>query len=366
MKNIKRSLFATLIFVLITVSGCTFEGNDSKKSNYVSFVTSFGPNNDYNNSYYHYVKNEDGFIYSKISKYDIKSSKEHEVFALDNNTAGNKRITDYYGNDNDLFIIVNENKNDNETSFLYHHNNNSGENQIITEVSGSIYLIRTGTGIIVGINKKDDNDTPHYYNLDEANSTFQLSEIVKPELNNLNNYGSSEIIPLENGKSVTFTKNIGEANYSYSLDGINGDIDALTNKNALDSGLYNDFLVEDEKVIGAVQFTEWKNGLCPKNLLKPQNLKGAALFEFDINTQKSNILYETKGSDTLIIGYKDKQVYLYRKGKVIRKSLNDKKEKIIYSVDKNKNKDQLSFNWINNTLLIFDEDDYTVIGSCND
>ena len=364
MKKMRKSLLLVLVFALVTMSGCAFESNDSdtNKSAYVSYVSTFGPNVSDNNTYYHYVKNENGFIYSKIAKYDIKTSDDQVVFTLDDYESDNKRISDYYGNDNDLFIVVTENKNDKEKSFLYHHCVSDGNNQILTEISGSIYLIRAEGGIIIGI-KDDDNNEVHYYAIEEDKSSFLLSEIGEPELGELNNVGASEIVKLEDGKSVTFTKNLGEARYSYSLDGKSGDIEVLTNKKAMDSGLYNDFCVEKEKVIGVVQFTEWKNGICPKNLLKPQNLKGSVLFEFDTDTFKSDILYEAKGNQTLIIGYGEGQVYLYKKGKVIKRSLDEKKEKTIYSVDKNNH--QLSFNWLNDTLLIFDEDDYKIIGCCN-
>ena len=116
----RKSLLLVLVFALVTMSGCTFESNDSdtNKSAYVSYVSTFGPNVSDNNTYYHYVKNENGFIYSKIAKYDIKTSEDQVVFTLDDYESDNKRISDYYGNDNDLFIVVTENKNDKEKSFL--------------------------------------------------------------------------------------------------------------------------------------------------------------------------------------------------------------------------------------------------------
>ncbi len=364
MKRMKKTLLSLVIIILINAAGCTFENNnsDGKRSHYISYVSMFGPNNSVNNSYYHYVRNNDGFIYSKISKYDIKTSDDYVVFYLDDSNYAN-RITDYFGNDSDLFIVVTKINNNIENSYLYHHDNNSGKDQIITEISGKIFLIRKEMGIIVRIDNDEENNKIHYYTLNKNKSSFQLSEINKPESNVLNNNSSTQIIKLEDGKSVVFTKNAGEAKYSYSIDGISGDIDALTSKNALESGIYNHLLVEGDKIIGALQFTEWSYGICPKNLLRPRNLKGSALFEFDINTHESKILYEIKGNKTQIVGYREGKVYLYRNGKVIRKTINGEKEEVICSVDNNNH--QLSFNWLNDTLLIFDEEDYVVVGSCN-
>ena len=247
---------------------------------------------------------------------------------------------------------------------MYYHDNRSGKDQIITEVFGKIYLVRTGTGIIIGIEDGLEDSELQYYALCKDESGFKLIETDKPDSTGLTSVSSSHRVMLDDGRSVVFSKNNGEANYSYSIDGISGVIKDLTSKDALRSGVYNDFLVEGDKVIGALEFTEWRHGgIGPKNMLETRDLKGSALFEFDINTYESKILYEIEGNKTQIIGYKEGQIYLYRKGKIIKRSLDGYGEKVICSVRKNKH--QLSFNWLNDTLVIFDKDDCKVVGSCN-
>ena len=163
------TIFVSLIIgVLVWVFTSAF-----KQYPLISYVSTFGPNDNANNSFYYYAKNDERFVNLTICKYDIRTGEEEVVFTLDDGNS-HKSISDYYGDDDNLFVVVTGKLSTNGRHSLYYHDNRSGKDQIITEVFGKIHLVRTETGIIVGIPDGYESSELKYYDLSEDESGFKI------------------------------------------------------------------------------------------------------------------------------------------------------------------------------------------------
>ena len=118
------------------------------------------------------------------------------------------------------------------------------------------------------------------------------------------------------GEKVNFRKEHATRSLQYSL----GEkerweqIHCLQGNTYEKSDIFNYYLtVEDGKIIGLLCVSKHPLNTLPENT---SDIRKDILFELDIETGESRILYDTKNNRTKIIGYREGIVYVAKKGKV--------------------------------------------------
>ncbi|WP_026653210.1 hypothetical protein [Butyrivibrio proteoclasticus] len=352
----KYKYIIVVIVIISTLVGCTF---NSKHAEYISYIRQYGPNELSEKYYYHYVRKEP-YFYSVLARFDVDIMEDYEIYVLDN--PDNQRIDDYYGFDSGVYFIISEYKkftdkpNYYEYTLLF-HDNESEQDQTIICSEEEIIFDKSKDGLRVKVADK-------YYFLEENAGEYSLEETSAPDEDETPQYESILEIEAEDGVKAVFSKKYREVEYKYQIGDKTGTIDALDSKYAPKSALSDNYVVEDGKVIGIVQYANlyFSRFDEAKNHTEYKAVKGEVLYEFDLQTCESKILYRIRGNKKLIIGYKNGLVYLYSKGNVIEHSLDSGEENVIYKIEDNP-EEQMSFNWIGNTLIIFDEHNYVVVGS---
>lgn len=123
------------------------------------------------------------------------------------------------------------------------------------------------------------------------------------------------------GRRVQFRRERYSGSLQYSLDGQKTwqPVTCLQERIYEMSDIYEEYLtVEDGKVIGLLCVS--KHPLMSTDL-ETSEIRKNILFELDIETGESRILYDTKNNKTKILGYREGIVYLVKAGKVYRQQL---------------------------------------------
>ncbi|WP_026653209.1 hypothetical protein [Butyrivibrio proteoclasticus] len=240
----KFSITLLEIFFFVILCGCT-----SKRMQYVPYIGELGPNelNCKYFYYYHYFYKEDN-SYSALIRYDVDTKEKHEIYVVDN--PDKQRINDYYGFDEGVIFVYKEHKNGSSEYLLVFHDNEYDQDTIIARSSEDIIVIGNyNSKPIVKIEGK-------YYSLENDEGEYNISEMAYYVGNE--DFQDENILEIENeeGIRIVFSKKIEETNFKYQVGDRKGDIDALTNKYSSNSGLTDNYVVEDEKVIGVVQYAD--------------------------------------------------------------------------------------------------------------
>ena len=120
-------------------------------------------------------------------------------------------------------------------------------------------------------------------------------------------------------------------------------------------------MIEDGKIIGLLVVsnkgmrTDWYYDL------DQDDIKNDVLFEIDLETDTSKVIYSTKNYRTRIVGYKEGIVYLFKDGVIYsetikgkdRKELLDLKEKGWDLYDLYAYPNSIYFDWHGNNLIIY-------------
>ena len=136
---------------------------------------------------------------------------------------------------------------------------------------------------------------------------------------------------LVNGKNVRFTKDAYTDDFKYRIGG--GDfrtIKCLQERKFKRSDIYEKHLtVENGKIIGWLSVSRHPNISWD---LYQKDLEKDVLFELDIETGESQILYDTVNNLEKIIGYQDGIIYFAGNDKVYSRELDSGQEKVLFDL----------------------------------
>jgi len=337
--------------MMLVLTGCTL---NTYSTNYLPYATALGPNNDNTRFFYHYIPNEEGYIYSTLAQYDIETGNDSCIYTVED--VQKQRIISFAGNDNVVLFVVKTFSSGEDNCILYYKN-------LITDTINTIVTSEEDISIIVSGDDIKILYENSIHELQEQDNTYSISIDGKTFENDFNSHKNVVRMELENGNVVAISKEYGQENYAYQIGNTKGVINALSEYDCEYSGLSNNFVVDEQNVIGVVSILkehDGTNGILPSNLIKSGVLDREVLICIDAEDGKSTILYSTpKG---IIIGYDNNNVLVYENGKILKSDLETQKEEVIYAFSNN-NTGQLSFNWLGNSLVIFDEDNLEVVDS---
>lgn len=136
------------------------------------------------------------------------------------------------------------------------------------------------------------------------------------------------------GQRVQFRRERYSGSLQYSLDGQRTwqPVTCLQEKIYEMSDIYEEYLtVEDGKIIGLLCVS--KHPLESFNISASETRKDI-LFELDIETGESRILYDTRNNKTKIIGYREGAMYLVKAGKVYSQQLDGSERMALFNLPK--------------------------------
>lgn len=144
------------------------------------------------------------------------------------------------------------------------------------------------------------------------------------------------------GQRVQFRRERYSGSLQYSLDGQRTwqPVTCLQERIYEMSDIYEEYLtVEDGKIIGLLCIS--KHPLESFNISASETRKDI-LFELDIKTGESRILYDTKNNRTEILGYRKGIVYLIKSGKIYRQQLDGSERMALFNLPKDS---EYSIDW---------------------
>ena len=161
---------------------------------------------------------------------------------------------------------------------------------------------------------------------------------------------------LVNGKNVRFAKEksggIQEFQYRIDGEGESHPITCLSGKKFNWSDVYEKYLtVENGKIIGWISVSRDPNVLFN---LDQNFIIREVLFELDIETGESQILYDTVNNLEKIIGYQDGIIYFAGNDKVYSRELDSGQEKVLFDLPGGQD---YMIDWQAGYLIIQNEDD---------
>ena len=340
----------SILSYIVEIAGNMSYIRDSYKK--YAAVKVIGPNNISDSSFFRIVKNEDEYPHGAIAKMDVETALDTIIFeptddrnlsdivecergvlfTLTRSDAVNKYSLEYLGEDNELKMIL------------------ECDRQItIEKVDDRVFVCGTDTYIY-------DEDTQELASAD-------IDKIVS-EAFTADYYTVSGIYyTMEDGTKVTIRKTFYEDDFTYEVDDVELPIECISGEefkyaqwgNVSDEGgvLYGIVAIPKYNI----NYRMMKVGL---GGLATEDVTKELLFSLDVSGGNSKVLFETKGER--IIGYTDKEVYLYRNDSVYKRNLDSGKEEEIGTIP-DKSIDRLAFRWIGTKLFVFDEFKGTFITS---
>ncbi|WP_026653033.1 hypothetical protein [Butyrivibrio proteoclasticus] len=356
----KYSITLLEIMLFMILCGCNI---DSIRVQHVPFIGEFGPNVSYSKYFYYrdyiYTESADHF---ELVRYDVETMEKKIIYVTED--SDDQRIEEFYGDDEGVFFVFLDYTDDYCDSSLIYHDNTSGQNQSVLCSRDDIFIVKTNSGPIIGEGSKYYSEGNKYYSLEKENGKYSIVETATPVEEQASKGERKLGIRNKDGVVVAVISKMAKDPYTYQVGETTEEIDALNGKYAEKTELSDNYVVEDGKVFGVVQSTsiEYKYYSGYDNSIIAGQLKGEALYEFDLVTHEGRILYEVKGNKKQIIGYEEGYVYIYKKSKIIKHSLETGKEEVIYEII-NMPEGQISFNWVGSTLVIYDTAEHEVVGT---
>lgn len=168
-------------------------------------------------------------------------------------------------------------------------------------------------------------------------------------------YSYNEDSIIVDSKRVKFAKEAGTSDFQYSIDGEAGqhDIECLQQKNFECSKVKDKHLtVEEGRIIGIMSVSRHPNISYD---LYQSDIDRDILFDLDIETGESWILYDTKSNQEKIIGYEEGTLYLVRDGKVYSHLLDGDQERELFELPE---EEEYIIDWQAGYLIIRDKQHY--------
>ncbi len=186
-------------------------------------------------------------------------------------------------------------------------------------------------------------------------SSHERYEIVgiRDEKGNKILYTNIEDSIIVDGKKVRFSKEAGTSDFHYSIDGEEGqhDIEWLQENAFRRSTIEEEHLtVENGKIIGWISVS--RNPNVDDNLYQ-DDIDRDILFDLDIETGESQVLYDTGSNQEKLIGYEEGTLYLVRGGKVYSHLLDGGQERELFDLPE---EGKYIIDWQAGYLIIRNED----------
>lgn len=348
----KKRIFMKIqavFLLLLMLTSC----NRTYDSGYISYIAEFGPNETECHSFYHYISGDKKGNFSGLRRYDLITNDEQDIYIVEDSQ--NQSISNYYGDDNEVYFVVTTTLENNDESVLFHYELNSNEYETLFTTDGWIGVFRDIDTNKIKVTTKEQN----YYIEDGC---LQAADIPESTVKPLYAHDSSVKLTSTDGTVIEINKKYKNTEFTYTIGNSTGVITALSDYDTEKSGVSQNFIIEDDKIFGIVQITKGKGGITPTNYIESGDLKKELLVCLDYKTGESEVLYNTKNKSTRIIGYSNNKVYLLKNQKVICKNLSDGNEKEISTISYDGD-GQLVFYWIGSNLVIYDHDNYQVIAN---
>lgn len=332
---------------MLLLTGCFYPGE------YVYYVHDFGPNEIECNSFYHYKYPEEGLYQAGLQRYDLITETDQDIF--ETSDPHKQIVSSYWGNDEEVYFVVLTYQKGDDKMTLYHYELSSGEYTILLDNEKSLRVYKdVNTNKIVLIRGFER------YMIEDGNlKEIDESDVV---MSSFNNKEAVVRRVSSDGTTIEICKKYDYSEFTYIVNGSSHSISALSNCGGKESGLTDFFVIEGDTIIGVFQITKGTRGLTTTNIIRERELKKELLVSINYNTGDSEILFNTKNNKTRIIGYSNGNIYLLKDSKIICQNLSDNSEKEIYTLTYDGDK-QLSFSWVGNRLIIFDEYNYQVIAN---
>ncbi len=344
---LKKVIIICCIMTLM-LSGCYKYPGD-----YVYYISVFGPNEVECNSFYHYKYADKGLNQSGLQRYDLITETDQDIYEASD--PHNQIVSSYWGDDEEVYFVVLTYKKGDDEMTLYHYDLSSGNYETLLENEKSLRVYKdVNTNKIVLI-----RDFERYLIEDGKLKEIDKSDVIMSSFNNKTNVVRRVST---DGTLIEICKEYDNSEFTCTVNESSHSISALSNYGGKESGLTDFFVIEGDTIIGVFQITKGTRGLTTTNLIRERELKKELLVSINYKTGDSVILFNTKNNKTRIIGYSNGNIYLLKDSKIIRQNLSDNSEKEIYTLTYDGNK-QLSFSWVGNRLIIFDEYYYQVIAN---
>ena len=386
-KNMFKILGKIIFYILlVVVSSCNF-GPHETEGRYLVYCINSEVNNCKDGEDYFYANNYN------IYGYSLKTGEKRKYVELDSEKNG--RIKDFAVVDHCIFYVKKEKqefeliKRDYQTGeeILLLSNDDiiqfNGEeplrninNPFLIRVYNDFLLFSTSNEYVyiypIGGNIKTDsiNVNELFEREDKSGkkqkTVFEGMIIERYYCTKLENYIITDIRDQEGrgiinsdtngvvvgGKQINFYKKAGTKKYQYQKEGdeLFYDIEVLQKEKFESSQITENYLtVENGKIIGWISIS---NHPLERMGLFQRDLEREVLFELDIETGKSRILYDTKNNLTKLIGYQDGILYLVKNEKVYAHELETKEEAELFDLPKGKN---YIIDWQADYLIIREE-----------
>ncbi|WP_022770807.1 hypothetical protein [Butyrivibrio sp. NC2007] len=343
------ALFSTILLL----TGCTGSADSDRT---VSVLVT-GPNDQTTSSFYRIVKNADEFKYGAIVKMDVNTASDTVVYQPEND----RYIYDVVECGDGILFALTRSEKVPEYSLMYL--NGDEETRQVFDSEHEMLIENVNGRVIVS-----DNYTDKYI-FDPNTCEITKTEIDAVEENMLNAaYGavSSMYYSMQDGTVATLQKVFGEDSFTYKVDDKELPIECISG----DEFKYVQWgnITDNAGIIsGVAAVPVYKNNhrLMEVGLggLSIEDVSKELLFSLDVTSGKSKVLFETSGER--IIGYTNKEVYLYRNSSVYKRNIDSGKEEEIGKISA-KRQAQLAFRWIGMKLFVFDKFEGTLITTIQD
>jgi hypothetical protein len=346
---LKKFSLVFLLLLLMT-TGC----NLLFASENLPYIEAFGPNEIECHSFYHYTFDDQGLNYIGLKRYDLVSETDQDIYIVENPEI--QELTGFYGDDDGVYYVVTTSQEQSKESILFYYDLNLGTMEELLTDENHIGVYKESTTNEVMVKTKTQS-----YSANKGTLQF-LDDCGYTGRAEYSHESNVELVT-DDGTMVEINKEYKERNFTYTINGTTNVITALSDCGGSESGVYRNFVIEGDNVVGIVQITKGtQGGITPTNCIPANKLKKEVLVSFNYKTGESEILYNTKSNAIRIIGYSDGNVFLYKKGKIICRHLNNGDEEELYKLSY-KGNGQLTFNWVGRNLVIFDEDNLQVVAN---
>lgn len=229
------------------------------------------------------------------------------------------------------------------------------------------YLSTSNDGLVNFLVENDNEELLFSYNI--SSGVLEKKEYIKPAGQN---YDSSKIeaeITTSDKGAIHFTKTISDSKYFCAMDDETFELNGVGGSAFNKSGIYSSDLIHEDgtvfiRLTAIIGIGHGPQGIPFYNDSYNDQIKKDVLYLFDSDTKECSLIYDTKGSSTRIVGYKNGVVYLFGKNTLSKYDTNSKTFENIKRFD---NGHKLIFYWYGNDLLVFDattKEVLTVIRDC--
>ena len=361
----KKKILTSITIALLSLSLSACNPVASKfYGDYILNVQNFGPNNEALKYYVHYTEKEKPKVNNE-NPYD-KTYWEYSVFLYSLEDDTDTRIMEW---DSDLKM---------DATFAGDFLRSENGEVLLSMGYYKEDIFKDANGNEIDVSGAVDKDDPHpvitfHYNLSTGKISCTEYVYVKPEYlpENAGMSLTTTYIPMEiDGKYIFISKKYGydEIYYSEEYEDMFGEEHIIAEYLTDKSGVYEKqaYYDKDEKAVyfAVTGLKGFFTG--PRNYETPDDaslseVKNDTLLRFDPDTKKCEEVLKLRGGYSRIIGVHSGEAYIWSKNTIYKINLENKQKTTLTHLNLLPGKRKLSFNWINDELMVFDNTDNRLI-----